>query len=106
MRAFYEIYVLALTLTIAGYIGSLRYFLDYLRRVHTATWVQLGQFELTQEYLRNDPAPLGNMLLVLRFLFSNRHRQLKDVHLSGLIWLTGILFTLSCFLFVGLLLGA
>jgi hypothetical protein len=101
-----QLYSLFLSLATLGYLGSFGYLMGYLRRVHFATWVELGQPEFTIGRTQDNPSQLWESLSVtLRYLFSNRHQRLGDPRLNALIWLTRVLLVLSLALFLGLFLG-
>jgi hypothetical protein len=85
-----------------AYLLLIAYLIGYLRRVHTATWVQLGRPSIPA---RVNPFDLIGLLRALRvalltgrFMFlSNQHSKLDDARVTNLIWSIRILLVV-CFL--------
>jgi hypothetical protein len=58
-----QLYSFVLSLVVLGYFGSSTHLMGYLRRVHFATWVGLGQPEFTVD--RDNPSQLWKTYLSL-----------------------------------------
>lgn len=82
------------------YWATISYFMNYLKRVHRDTWLELGS---PSPILNNS---IRNGSLTLRFLFSGKYRALNDPKLAKLVWaIRGLLFLCIAGLFVAKWLG-
>ncbi len=82
------------------YLAAVTYLMDYLRRSHTTTWVDLGQPRMTADRASEDSFGFAQAgFATLGFVFSTRYRSLKDNQLNRLIWLIRILFVIASFSF-------
>jgi hypothetical protein len=78
------------------YLGSIGYLMRYLRVVYTMLWVDLGSPTLPWTFSKNrtwaNPlgAPPDGGLGILRFIFSNRCKDIDDSKLANLIWVVRI----------------
>jgi hypothetical protein len=92
----YALYVAALIAVMVAYLFSLNYLMDYLRRLHTATWAHLGRpsFPTIAELTANPSRFVRSRLLTRRFIFGTGYKSLEDERLNQLIWLVRIL--LAC----------
>jgi hypothetical protein len=104
--AFFAI-VLQLAISTVAYL-ALKTFIDgHLRRVHPATWEQLGRPSMVRarQYDKNPLELIQPMLLTFRFyLISDEHKALFDPRLARLILLIRIIAAYLCCLWL-LLLG-
>jgi hypothetical protein len=102
---FSQLYVLLLSLSILIYLGSITYLMGYLRRIHAATWMDLGQPAMSVDFARNNTFQFAQSgFLTLGYVFSSRYKKLEDDRLNVLIWLIRVLLLLSLVLFSGLFL--
>jgi hypothetical protein len=84
---------------VLAYLVVTGFFLNYLKRAHHEVWLELGSPTL---FLNNS---IKNGFLTLRFLYSARHKNLNDPHLTRFIWLIRGLSALAYFLFFVLVIG-
>jgi hypothetical protein len=81
-------------LVVAAYLASLAYLMRYLRRVHTATWADLGRpsFPGFSADLDERMRFARSGFVTLQFvLFSNRYKLLGDAKVSATIPLIRLL---------------
>jgi uncharacterized BrkB/YihY/UPF0761 family membrane protein len=92
----------ALLMTLAiVYLGSLAYLAHYLRRVHTALWIELGSPRFSPSWAHDNRLEfLRSFWNVLRFIFSDRYKSLPDQQIPSLIWLIRGSFLLTIGLFI------
>ena len=83
------------------YLGSSGYLMRYLRIAYTMLWVDLGSPTLSWTFSKNrtlanplEALPDGG-LGILRFIFSNRYKDIDDSKLANLIWVVRISFVAS-----------
>jgi hypothetical protein len=85
------------------YLSLIAYLITHLRRIHTATWRQIGRpFQIpTNPFNFTDQLALFRAaLLTGRFIFlSNQHFKLNDAHVTKLIWSIRIVLV-GCFFFL------
>jgi|SRR6185437_5371697 len=86
-------YVWAIGATILIYLATAGYLMNYLKRIHPDTWIQLGSLSII---LNNS---IRNGFLTLGFIFGRRYRLLNDIRLSRIIWAVRGLFVF-CFLLI------
>jgi hypothetical protein len=90
-----QFYLILLFSDILLYLGSMTYLMDYLRRSHTATWINLGQPRMSANHARENTLQFAHGgFATLSFVLSNRHKKLRDDKLNRLIWLIRVLFTI------------
>jgi len=89
----YALCVTALIIDVVAYLFSLNHLMDYLRRLHTATWAHLGRpsFPTIAEHTANPSRLVRSGLLTLWFIFSTGYKSLEDERLNQLICLIRIL---------------
>src|SRR5579863_7632345 len=89
-----------------GYLVSVTYFTNYLRRFHHRTYVDLGEpgFPTTSSSLEEQSKLLGALFYLWGFIFSGAHTQLGDSRLSLLVWWMRFIISGCLLLFVGLFL--
>ena|SRR5215475_1300138 len=104
----YVLLAVSLFLLVMAYLASVVYLMNYLRRVHTATWAQLGRPSFppfsadVDERMRFAKAGF----LTLWFIFSSRYKTLADAQLNSLVWRIRLLSALIiCLLPVEVMLG-
>jgi hypothetical protein len=92
----------AMMLALVAYLAAFAYLLTYLRRVHTATWANIGRPTITMGYWGStDPLKLARTgILLFRFVFGRQYRDLGDSHLARLIWLIRSCLALGIILFI------
>jgi hypothetical protein len=76
-----------LVLAVCTYLGSFTYLTTYLRRAHTATWVELGEFTFWDKRKRNISGLVEWYIAGFRtlafVLFSNQHSAVQDRRLAS-----------------------
>ena len=101
------VYLSALTFFLVGYLVSITYFIDYLRRTHYRTWVSLGKPDLAKirtGSIRDAAQQLQAFFATWGFIFGNGYAAMGDSRLRTFVWQLRILIAGCCFLFVGALL--
>jgi hypothetical protein len=97
VRGIAALMLFASVVTVMALVG---YMLNYLKRVHPATWEALGQPALPS--LPKTRPSMENVYAMLAFwgfvLLSNRYKALNDPQLAKVIWYTRILTALNLFL--------
>jgi hypothetical protein len=90
---FYALCFATQMIVLVAYLFSVNHLMDYLRRFHTATWVQLGRpsFPTIAEHTANPSRFVQSGFLTAQFIFSTGYKSLKDERLNQLIWLVRIL---------------
>ena len=101
------VYLSVMTFSFVGYLVSITYFADYLRRAHYRTWVKLGEPDLAKirtGSIRASAQQLYAFFATWGFIFSNGYANMGDSRLTTLVWRLRILIA-GCFvLFFGALL--
>jgi len=100
-------YLSMMTFFIVGYLVSIIYFIDYLRRNHYRTWVNLGEPELAKirtGSIRDGVQQLQAFIATWVFIFSNAYASIGDPRLSILVWRLRILIAGCLVLFPGVFL--
>jgi hypothetical protein len=71
------------------YLGSILRLVAYLRRAHPDVWVALGRPAIPNlaEYSNNPWPFLESAARTMRFIFSDRYKELQDRELTYLLWL-------------------
>jgi hypothetical protein len=97
-------YLSMMTFFAVGYLVSIIYFIDYLRRIHYRTWVNLGEPELAKirtGSIRGAAQQLQAFIATWGFIFSNAYASMGDSRLSILVWRLRILMAGFLFLLPG-----
>jgi len=100
-------YLSMMTFFIVGYLVSIIYFIDYLRRNHYRTWVNLGEPELAKirtGSIRDGVQQVQAFIATWAFIFSNVYASMGDPRLSILVWRLRILIAGCLLLFPGVFL--
>jgi hypothetical protein len=85
---------------VAVYMLIAAYFMNYLKRAHHDTWIELGSPSLI---LNNS---IRNQFLTFRFLWSSRYKKLNNPKLGYLIWgMRGLWLLVSVLIIGTMLLG-
>jgi hypothetical protein len=94
--------VAAAMLSAVAYLAAIAHLLTYLRRVHTATWANIGRPTITMgSWASTDPLKVARTgIRLFQFIFGRQHRDLGDSHLTGLIWLIRSSLVLGILLFI------
>jgi hypothetical protein len=104
---FITIFIIVEMTLIVTYIALIGYLIRYLRRVHTAMWVELGRPSL---WITINPFDLVGQFRLLwtmarTFVFilvSFQYATLNDTRLTKLIWSTRFLLVVCGFLWPGM----
>jgi hypothetical protein len=85
---------------VLGYLLVVSYLINYLRRVHTDVWMQLGKPSLEHpSNVMNWFRSFRTFHLTVYFIFlSGRHRTLNDARLTKLVWSARILLVVGLIL--------
>ncbi len=80
---------IALALDVVTYLAVLRQFLNHLRRLHAATWAELGRpyLSMGREVADNPQKVFRTGFLTFKFIFSSQYKRLDDARLRTMIWL-------------------
>jgi hypothetical protein len=100
-------YLSMMTFFTVGYLVSIIYFTDYLRRIHYRTWVNLGEPELAKirtGSIQDAAQQLQAFIATWGFIFSNAYVSMGDSRLSILVWWLRILIAGCLLLFPGVFL--
>jgi hypothetical protein len=94
------ILVAVMILSVLTYLGATNHLITYLRRVYTMTWVELGEFTLSDARRQRINGDLikwyfAGMRTLGFAMFGNQYKAVRDRKLTGLIWLVRASFTLS-----------
>jgi hypothetical protein len=96
-----------MTFFIVGYLISIIYFIDYLRRNQYRTWANLGEPELAKirtGSTQDAAQQLQAFIATWGFIFSNAYASMGDSRLSILVWRLRILIAGCLLLFPGVFL--
>jgi hypothetical protein len=98
----YWLIAAALALDAVGYLALLSHLVTYLRRSHTATWVNMGSptLRMGSETADNPKRVARAGYQLFKFIFGGHYRDLGDNHVVRLIWCIRALLALAIPLFV------